>query len=70
MASNLINYTLKEVEEGFVARCSTNPKVTAFGNTKIEVENNLKKSILEYLKIYPDKRDEIFNSTTTKVDLR
>ena len=51
----LVNYTLEEVTEGFVSRCSTNDKVTAFGTTEEEAGNNLITSIQEYLEVYPEK---------------
>ena len=60
----LINYTLEKVEEGFVSRCSTNPKVTSFGATEEEAGDNLIVAIREYLDLYPDKQKEIFNTPT------
>ena len=60
----IVSYTLDKVEEGFISRCSTNDKVTAFGTTEGEAGNNLITSIQEYLEIYPEKHDEIFNTHT------
>ena len=60
----MVSYTLDEVEEGFISRCITNEKVTAFGATEEEAGDNLIKSIQEYLEIYPDRQAEIFNTPT------
>ena len=60
----IIGYTLEKVTEGFVSRCATNQKVTSFGKTEEEAGNNLVKSIQEYLELFPEKRDEIFNAPT------
>ncbi len=54
----VVTYTLKEVKEGFVSRCSINPKATAFGKTREEAGDNLIRSIQEYLEVYPEKRSE------------
>ncbi len=66
----LVNYTLEAVTEGFVSRCSTNDKVTAFGTTEEEAGNNLITSIQEYLEVYPEKRDEIFNTPMKEIHLK
>ncbi len=66
----IVTYTLDKVEEGYVSRCSTNDKVTAFGTTEEEAGNNLIQSIREYLEIYPEKRDEIFNTPMKEMQLK
>ena len=66
----IVTYTLDKVTEGFVSRCSTNDKVTAFGTTKDEAGNNLVRSIQEYLAIYPEKHDEIFNTPMKEIQLK
>ena len=58
----MVCYKLVKVKEGFVSRCITNEKVTAFGTTKEKAGDNLIKSIQEYLEIYPDRQAEIFNT--------
>ena len=69
MAKLIVTYTLKKMKEGFVARCSTNDKVTAFGITETEAGDNLIRSIREYLDMYPEKRDEIFNIPTKEIEI-
>ena len=66
----MVNYTLNKVQEGFVSRCATNDKVTAFGTTKEEAGDNLIQSIREYLEIYPEKYDEIFNALMKEIKLK
>ncbi len=66
----IVNYTLNKVTEGFVSRCSTNDKVTAFGTTEDNAGNNLVQSIQEYLAIYPEKHDEIFNTPMKEIQLK
>ena len=65
-----VNYTLEKVKEGFVSRCSTNDNVTAFGITEEESGDNLITSIQEYLQIYPEKRDKIFNASMREIHLK
>ena len=62
----MVSYNLIPVKEGFISRCITNEKMTAFGATKTSAGNNLIKSMQEYLEIYPNRQSEIFN-TLTKV---
>ena len=66
----IVTYTLNKVQEGFISRCVTNDKVTAFGTTKEEAGDNLIQSIQEYLEIYPEKRDEIFNTPMKEMQLK
>ncbi len=66
----IVTYNLHKVKEGFVSRCITNDKVTAFGTTEEEAVDNLIQSIQEYLEIYPDKRDEIFNTPMKEMQLK
>lgn len=66
----IITYTLDEVTEGFVSRCTTNDKVTAFGTTKEEAGNNLIQSIQEYLEIYPEKHNEFVNIPMKEMQLK
>ena len=65
-----VTYTLDTVQEGFVSRCATNDKVTAFGTTKEKAGDNLIQSIKEYLKIYPEKQAEIFNISMKELTLK
>ena len=65
-----VTYTLDKVKEGFVSRCTTNDTVTAFGTTEDEAGNNLIRSIQEYLEIYPEKRDDLFNTPMKEIQLK
>ncbi len=69
MGGKIITYDLKKVKEGYVARCMVSDKVTAFGSTKEEAGDNLVKSVKDYLKIFPEKEDEIFNTPIKEVIL-
>ncbi len=62
MADKIIPYNLTEVSDGYVARCSTNDKVTAFGKTEDEAGNNLVSTVQEYLHLFPNEEEEIFNT--------
>ena len=66
----IVSYTLDKVKEGFVSRCVTNDKVTAFGATEEEAGDNLIQSIQEYLGIFPEKRAEIFNTPMKEMQLK
>ena len=70
MGKLMVNYTLNKVEEGFVSRCATNDKVTAFGTTEEEAGDNLIQSIREYLEIYPEKYDEILNTPMKEIKIK
>ena len=69
MVDKIITYNLTEVKDGFVARCTTNDKVTAIGKTKDEAGNKLVNTIQEYLRVFPDKENEIFNTPTKTVSV-
>ena len=69
MVDKIIAYHLVKVKEGFVARCDTNDKVTGFGVDKDEAGNNLVSSVIEYLKIFPEKEHEIFNTPMKTVQV-
>ena len=66
----MVTYTLEKVEEGFVSRCASNDKVTSFGTTEEKAGDNLIQSIQEYLEIYPEQRDEIFNASMKEMQLK
>ena len=65
MGKYRVIYTVIRVKEGYLAQCAANPIATAFGQTVDEAGNNLAKALLEYVKLYPDKENDIFNATPT-----
>ena len=65
--SKYISYFPHEVEEGFMVRCAANPKVTAFGETEELAVDNLVNSITEYLDMFPDKEEEVFNTPIREI---
>ena len=65
-----ISYTEHEVDEGIMVRCAANPKVTAFGKTRETAVDNLVNAITEYLAIYPEQEDQIFNTPIKEIDRR
>ena len=69
MTQKYVSYDLLKVKEGFVARCSTNDKVTAFGIDKESAGNNLVTSIQEYLKQFPEKEEEILNTPMKSISV-
>ena len=63
MKTCLIQYTSKEVTDGYMVRCTANPMATAFGRTVDEAADNLVKAVNEYLELFPEKAGELMAST-------
>lgn len=61
-----ITYTLTELSEGYIARCVTNNFATAYGKTKDEAGENLVDAIQTYIRLYPDRADDMLQSPPTK----
>ena len=69
MKTYTITYSLKEVTNGYVARCVTNPMATAFGKTEDEAGDRLADAVREYVKRWPDKRDELLDTPAREVQV-
>ena len=69
MGKYTITYNLKKVTDGYVARCTTNPMATAFGQTPVEAKDNLVKAITGYVNEWPDRLDDILGAPSTEVDI-
>ena len=66
MKTATITYTLTELAEGYIARCVTNNFATAYGRTKDEAGENLVDAIRTYIRLYPDRADDMLKPPPTK----
>ena len=58
-----------KVGDHFIARHCTVPMATAVGSTKSEAGDMLAEAISEYVRMFPDRRDELLGTNVRLIDV-
>ena len=59
-----------KIKKGFIAQCPQNPQFLVQTTTKSKIKIEMKEMIQDYVKIFPDEKDDILPKTNFEIILK